>query len=38
MCSAICAAAFALNTVWATTITYPARRVAGWTITITETM
>lgn len=37
MCSAICAAAFALNT-WATTITYPARRVAGWTITITETL
>lgn len=37
MCSAICALALGLNA-WTTTITYPARRVAGWTITITETL
>lgn len=37
MIPTLCAAALALHT-WATEVHYPARRVAGWTITVTETL
>lgn len=37
MITTLCAAALALHA-WTTEVTYPARRVAGWTITVTETL